>query len=65
MTQNVFASFMGVSKKTVEAWECGRTHPTGSAFMLMHILCTQKDGHLPLCRFRGEKTSAKFLFLCI
>lgn len=27
MTQSVFASYMGVSKKTVEAWEGGRTHP--------------------------------------
>ena len=32
MTQNVFASYMGVSKKG------GRTHPTGPAFRLMNIL---------------------------
>ena len=38
MTQNVFASYMGVSKKTVEAWESGRTHPTGPAFRLLDIL---------------------------
>lgn len=38
MTQNVFASYMGVSKKTVEAWEGGRTHPTGPAFRLLNIL---------------------------
>ena len=38
MTQNVFANYMGVSKKTVEAWECGRTHPTGPAYRLMNIL---------------------------
>ena len=38
MPQSVFAKYMGVSKKTVEAWECGRTHPTGSAFRLMEIL---------------------------
>ena len=31
MTQHVFADFLGVSVKTVEAWECGRTHPTGLA----------------------------------
>ena len=29
---------MGVSKKTVEAWEGGRTHPTGPAFRLLNIL---------------------------
>lgn len=38
MTQSVFASYMGVSKKTVEAWECGRTHPTGPVFRLLNIL---------------------------
>ena len=38
MTQSVFASYMGVSKKTIEAWECGRTHPTGPAFRLLDIL---------------------------
>lgn len=38
MTQSVFASYMGVSKKTIEAWECGRTHPTGPVFRLLDIL---------------------------
>lgn len=41
MTQSVFASYMGVSKKTVEAWECGRTHPTGPAFRLLDILAAE------------------------
>ena len=41
MTQSVFASYMGVSKKTVEAWECGRTHPTGPVFRLLDILATE------------------------
>ena len=27
MTQTIFACYMGVSKKTVEAWEAGRSHP--------------------------------------
>ncbi len=40
MTQSVFASYMGVSKKTVEAWESGRTHPTGPVFRLLDILAT-------------------------
>ena len=31
MTQAVFANYMGVSSKTVEAWEKGTNHPTGSA----------------------------------
>ena len=40
MTQSVFASYMGVSKKTVEAWEGGRTHPTGPVFRLLEILAS-------------------------
>ncbi len=31
MTQWMFADFIGVSIKTVEAWECGTRKPTGSA----------------------------------
>ncbi len=38
MTQSVFAAYMGVSKKTIEAWEGGRTHPTGPAFRLLNML---------------------------
>ena len=38
MTQSTFASYMGVSVKTVEAWERGRTHPTGPACRLMTML---------------------------
>ena len=38
MTQKVFATFMGVSQKTVEAWECGTSHPNGPARRLMEIL---------------------------
>jgi len=38
MTQGVFASYMGVSKKTIEAWEGGRTHPTGPVFRLLEYL---------------------------
>ena len=38
MTQLVFANYMGVSKKTVEAWECGRSHPTGSVLPSLRFL---------------------------
>ena len=38
MTQAVFAEYMGVSSKTVEAWENGRTHPTGPANRLLYLL---------------------------
>lgn len=46
MTQTVFARYMGVSKKTVEAWECGRSHPTGPACRLMDILSSGETSGL-------------------
>lgn len=44
MTQAVFALFMGVSKKTVEAWEAGRNMPDGPARRLLAMV--QADPHL-------------------
>ncbi|MBQ1470140.1 MAG: helix-turn-helix domain-containing protein [Schwartzia sp.] len=38
MTQKTFDDCMGVSCKTVEAWERGTTHPTGPACRLLGIL---------------------------
>ena len=55
MTQTVFADFMGVSKKTVEAWECGRTHPTGSACRLMEVLAEEGEEKLPFVRIKGDE----------
>ena len=46
MTQAVFANYMGVSKKTVEAWELGRTHPTGPAYRLLYILASGRETEL-------------------
>ena len=46
MTQAVFANYMGVSKKTVEAWELGRTHPTGPAYRLLDILESGREQEL-------------------
>lgn len=46
MTQSVFAEYLGVSKKTVEAWELGRTHPTGPAYRLIDILKQGKEMEL-------------------
>ena len=46
MTQAVFANYMGVSKKTVEAWELGRTHPTGPAYRLLYILASGREAEL-------------------
>ena len=45
MTQVSFAGFLGVSPKTVEAWESGRNTPEGPARRMFTIL--QKDPTLP------------------
>lgn len=37
MTQSVFALVMGVSKKTVEAWEQGINTPSGSSCRLLYF----------------------------
>ena len=45
LTQTAFASYMGVSVKTVEAWEAGRTHPEGSSCRLLAL--TRQDPQFP------------------
>ena len=45
MTQVLFAEFMGVSTKTVEAWEAGRNMPDGPARRILAML--QIDPTLP------------------
>lgn len=39
-TQKEFAKALGVSTRTVEAWETGRSHPNGSAARLMQLITT-------------------------
>ena len=41
-----FAQYMGVSVKTVEAWEAGRNHPEGAACRLLAL--TKKDPQFPI-----------------
>lgn len=38
MTQTMFAGMMGVSQKTVEAWESGRNVPMGPASRILDLL---------------------------
>ncbi len=45
MTQVLFAGFMGVSIKTVEAWEAGRNMPDGPARRILAML--KADPELP------------------
>lgn len=42
LTQALFAAYMGVSKKTVEAWERGINKPTGPACRLLSVLENNK-----------------------
>ncbi len=38
MSQKTFASYMGVSEKTVEAWESGINRPSGTASRLLTMM---------------------------
>lgn len=42
-TQAVFASVMGVSTKTVEAWEAGTNTPNGTARRLLALFCEKPE----------------------
>jgi len=43
MSQKSFASYMGVSDKTVEAWEAGTNRPSGAASRLLMMMEMDKD----------------------
>lgn len=38
MTQKMFAAYLNVSVRTVEAWEAGRNHPSGAAARLLQMM---------------------------
>lgn len=44
MTQKAFAEVLGVSRRTVEAWESGKSTPTPTAKKLMYLI--QEDHSL-------------------
>ena len=46
LTQVMFAKYIGVSTKTVEAWEAGRNHPEGAACRMLAM--TQNDPSFPV-----------------
>lgn len=50
MTQVLFADYMGVSNKTVEAWEKGTNHPTGTACRLISMLENKTFETLPFVK---------------
>ena len=43
MSQKTFASQVGVSDKTVEAWEAGTNHPSGAASRILNMMEIDKD----------------------
>jgi putative transcriptional regulator len=43
MTQKDFASILGVSKRTIEAWETGRSNPSPTAKNLMYLIQNNPD----------------------
>jgi len=45
LTQSLFAKYLGVSLKTVEAWESGRNQPSGTACRMLSL--TKKDPEFP------------------
>lgn len=38
LSQKLFASYMGVSAKAVEAWEAGTNHPSGAASRILNMM---------------------------
>ena len=42
-SQKLFASYMGVSDKTVEAWEAGVNHPSGAASRILSMMEMNSD----------------------
>ncbi len=43
LTQQIFAAALGVSAKTVEAWEAGTNRPIGPARRMISIMKTDPD----------------------
>lgn len=43
LSQKLFASYMGVSLKTVKAWEAGTNHPSGTASRILSMMEMDAD----------------------
>lgn len=42
-SQKLFARYLGVSDKTVEAWEAGSNHPSGAASRILSMMEMNSD----------------------
>jgi putative transcriptional regulator len=56
MPQRLFAQCLGVTQKSVEAWEGGRSHPDGAARRLLGLLQNDPDFFSKVGIFRHERT---------
>ena len=54
MTQKAFANVLGVSKRTVEAWETGRSTPSTTAKNLIYLISQKPDLVLMLQEARHD-----------
>ncbi len=54
MTQKAFANVLGVSKRTVEAWETGRSTPSPTAKNLIYLISQKPDLVLMLQEARRD-----------
>lgn len=43
LSQSVFAELLGVSKKTIEAWEYGKNVPSGASLRMLNIMMEHPD----------------------
>ena len=54
MTQKAFANVLGVSRRTVEAWETGRSTPSPTAKNLIYLISQKPDLVLMLQEARND-----------
>lgn len=54
MTQKAFANVLGVSRRTVEAWETGRSTPSPTAKNLIYLISQKPDLVLMLQEARHD-----------
>jgi putative transcriptional regulator len=56
MPQRTFAECLGVTQKTIESWEGGRSHPDGAARRLLGLLQDDPDFFRKSGIFRHKRT---------
>ena len=57
LSQRLFAGFMGVSNKTVEAWEKGTNKPSGAASRILSMMEMDSNfiEHFPFVKFQKKE----------